>query len=669
MIFGSFLAIITWWVVAGLGEAGRGGYSRTGWKALAAGVTVALGLVWFHWQPGPSNGLIDLMLVFGTTTIVSIFSISWVAAALSRFENLPFAIKFIKRYAPVQAAQAYWRECTELRDWVGAAIQAMIQRGRGMVVSVLDEKNCLALPSLPIAPPLILSAVLLAVTWPLIFLAVPILDDNWLLIRNWPQNMPFEMTSYTQGRPLFALCAATIKSLHLGWLALPWIRFLGYLGVLFSGIFLYQFGKALGARSLASLLVSAVVLSTGGMVILVGPGSWVIWGLVSTLMAAALLIFGQTFIPWGSTRVHWVLATLLLLTGLGTYQLFFWVMPALAFWLLLWSGDDYGNQTIRLKIILKIGASMGCALLPYLAWWKIFLPLAERAPISPTYGHFDLLPQSMAYSVLMQRPLRIVREIAWPLEMPAWLGWGIFLLMAWIGLRTAFQSRDRNQKLVYGGGLLICWLLTDVSYQSASQSLPNRENVMLTIPTVIAFAGILLRFTDSIISQVKGVLAMIVAGGMLVGIASARYTWMQREWYRPLAHEAEVVRGISQSLLRYPKGIFVGIFHPMESSGSGQYEFAWRNFGHEYYARYLLELSLQTRNKKQPSPDLLLVSESSIERLKPAVLEEQFDKGLPSPTQMNQIVNYLRRKTATNRSEDFPLIIEEPPYRIFLFSP
>ena len=477
------------------------------------------------------------------------------------------------------------------------------------------------------------------------------------------------MTSYTQGRPLFALCAATIKSLHLGWLALPWIRFLGYLGVLFSGIFLYQFGKALGARSLASLLVSAVVLSTGGMVILVGPGSWVIWGLVSTLMAAALLIFGQTFIPWGSTRVHWVLATLLLLTGLGTYQLFFWVMPELAFWLLLWSGDDYGNQTIRLKIILKIGASMGCALLPYLAWWKIFLPLAVRAPISPTYGHFDFLPQAIVQSAILSRPLRIVREVAWPLEMPAGLGWGIFLLMAWIGLRTAFQSRDRNQKLVYGGGLLICWLLTDVSYQSASQSLPNRENVMLTIPTVIAFAGILLRFTDSIISQVKGVLAMIVAGGMLVGIASARYTWMQREWYRPLAHEAEVVRGITQSLLRHPKGIFVGILQPIESLGSGQYEFAWRNFGHEYYARYLLELSLQTQNQKLPKPDLLLVSESNLARLKPAELEEQFDNGLPSPAQMNKLVDYLSQKTTTNRSDDFPLIIEKPPYRIFLLKP
>jgi hypothetical protein len=609
------------------------------------------------------------MLVFGITTIVSIFSISWVAAALSRFENLPFAIKFIKRYAPVQAAQAYWRECTELRDWVGAAIQAMIQKGRGMVVSVLDEKNCLALPSLPIAPPLILSAVLLAVTWPLIFLAVPILDDTWLLIRNWPQNMPFEMTSYTQGRPLFALCAATIKSLHLGWLALPWIRFLGYLGVLFSGIFLYQFGKALGARSLASLLVSAVVMSTGGMVILVGPGSWVIWGLVSTLMAAALLIFGQSFISWGTTRAHWVLATLLLLTGLGTYQLFFWVMPALAFWLLLWSGGDYASQSKRLKIILKIGASMGCALLPYLAWWKIFLPLAVRAPISSTYGHFDFLPQAIVQSAILNRPLRIVREVAWPLEMPAWLGWGIFLLMAWIGLRTAFQSRDRNQKLVYGGGLLICWLLTDVSYQSASQSLPNRENVMLTIPTIIAFAGIMLRFTDSIISQVKGVLAMLFAGGMLVGIASARYIWMQKDWYGPLNHEAKVVRGITQSLLSQNNGIFVGIFNPMESSGSGQYEFAWRNFRYEYYARYLLELSLQTQIQKHPSPDLLLVSKSRLARLKPTDIEEQFDKGLPALAQINRIVSFLSRKTTSNKSEDFPLIIDEPPYRIFLYSP
>ena len=669
MIFGSFLSIVTWWVIACLGEAGRGGCSRTAWRALFAGVTVAIGSVWFHWQPGPSNGLIDLMLVFGITTIVSVFLISWVAAALSRFENLPFAIKFIKRYAPVQTAQAYWRECTELRDWVGAAIQAMIQKGRGMVVSVLDEKNCLALPSLPIAPPLILSAVLLVVTWPLIFLAVPILDDTWLLIRNWPQNMPFEMTSYTQGRPLFALCAATIKSLHLGWLALPWIRFLGYLGVLFSEIFLYQFGKALGARSLASLLVSAVVMSTGGMVIFVGPGSWVIWGLVSSLMAAALLIFGQSFIPWGSSRVQWGLATLLLLTGLGTYQLFFWVMPALAFWLLLWSGSDFRNQTIRFKIILKIGASMGCALLPYLAWWKIFLPLAVRAPISSTYGHFDFLPQGIVQSAILERPLRIVREVAWPFEMPAWFGWCIFLLMAWIGLRKAFQSRDGNQKLLYGGGLLICWLLTDVSYQTATQSLPNRENVMLTIPTVIAFGGILLRFTDSIISKVKGVVAMLVAGGMLVGIASARYIWMQREWYRPLAHEAEVVRGITQSLLRHPNGIFVGIFNPMKTSISGKYEFEWRNFHNEYYARYLLELSLQTQNQKHPSPHLLLVSESNLGCLKPADLEEQFDSGLPSLNQMNQIVNYLRRKTSTNRSLNFPLIIEKPPYRIFLHSP
>jgi len=669
MIFGSFLSVVTWWVVAWLGEAGRGGCSRTAWRALGVGVTVAIGSVWVHWQPGPSNGLIDLMLVFGITIIVSVFSISWVSAALSRFEDLPFARKFIKYYAPVHAAQAYRRDCTELRDWVGVAIQATIHRGRAMAVSVLDEKNCLTLPLLSITPPLILSAVLLAVTWPLIFLAVPILDDNWLLVRNWPQNMPFEMTSYTQGRPLFALCAATIKSLHLGWLALPWIRFLGYLGVLFSGIFLYQFGKALGARSLASLLVSAVVMSTGGMVILVGPGSWVILGLVSTLMAAALLIFGQSFIPWGSTRVQWGLATLLLLTGLGTYQLFFWVMPALAFWLLLWSGSDFRNQTIRLKIILKIGASMACALLPYLAWWKIFLPLAVRAPISPTYGHFDFLPQAIAQSAILNRPLRIVREVAWPLEMPAWLGWGIFLLMAWIGLRTAFQSRDRNQKLVYGGGLLICWLLTDVSYQSASQSLPNRENVMLTIPTVIAFASILLRFTDSIIPQVKEVLAMLVAGGMLVGIASARYTWMQREWYRPLAHEAEVVRGISQSLLRHPKGIFVGILQPIESSGSGQYEFAWRNFGHEYYARYLLELSLQTQNQKLAKPDLLLVLESKLARMKPADIEEQFENELPSPAQMHQIVERLSGKSTTDRSDAFPLIIEEPPYRIFLLKP
>lgn len=669
MIFGSFLSIVTWWVVAGLGEAGRGGCSRTAWRALAAGVTVALGSVWSHWQPGPSNGLIDLMLVFGITTIVSVFLISWVSAALSRLGDLPFGLKFIKRYVPAHTAQAYWRECTELRDWVWAAIQAMIQRGQGMVVSILNEKNCLALPSLPITPPLILSAVLLAVTWPLVLLAVPILDDTWLLIRNWPQNMPFEMTSYTQGRPLFALCAATIKSTHLGWLALPWIRFLGYLGVLFLGIFLYQFGRALGARSLASLLVSAVAMSTGGMVILVGPGSWVIWGLVSTLVAAALLIFGQNFIPWVSTRVQWVLATLLLLTGLGTYQLFFWVMPALAFWLLLWSGSDFRKQTIRLKIILKIGVSMACALLPYLAWWKIFLPLVVRVPISSTYGHFNFSPQNMVYSAILQRPLRIVREIAWPLEIPAWLGWDMFLVMAWIGLRTAVQSRDKNQKLLYGGVLLVCWLLADVSYQSASQSLPNRENVMLTIPTVIALSGILLRFTDSIMSQVKGVLAILVIGGMLVGIASTRYTWMQREWYRPLAHEAEVVRGVTQYLLRHNNGNFVGIFNPMETLGSGKYEFAWRNFSHEYYARYLLKLSLQIRNQKKPRPDLLLVSESNLGCLKPADLEEQFDNGLPGLARINRIVGYLSRKTQTNRSDDFPLIIDKPPYRIFLYSP
>ena len=669
MIFACFLSIVTWWVVAWLGAAGERGCTRTAWGALFAGVTVALGSIWFHWQPGPSNGLIDLMLVFGITTIVSIFSISWGSAALSRFEDLPFARKFIKYYAPVQTAQAYWRDCTELRDWVGAAIQATMQRVRGMAVSVLDEKNCLTLPLISTTPLLILSAVLLAVTWPLIFLAVPILDDTWLLIWNWPQNMPFEMTSYTQGRPLFALFTLAIKSLHLGWRALPWIRFLGYLGVLFSGIFLYQFGKALGARSLASLLVSAVAMSMGGMVILVGPGSWVIWGLVSTLMAAALLIFGQSFIPWGSTRVHWGLATLLLLTGLGTYQLFFWVMPALAFWLLLWSGGDFGSQVIRLKIILKIGASMGCALLPYLAWWKIFLPLAVRAPISSTYGHFDFSPQGIVQSAILERPLRIVREIAWPLGIPAWLGWGIFLVMAWIGLRTVFQYRDRHQKLLYGGGLLLCWLLTDVSYQSASQSLPNRENVMLTIPTVIAFGGILLRFTNSIISQVKRVVAMLVVGGILVGIVSTRYIWMQREWYRPMAQEAEVVRGMSQSLLRHPKGIFVGILQPIESSGSGQYEFAWRNFGHEYYARYLLELSLQTQNQKLPKPDLLLVSESNLARLKPAELEEQFDNGLPSPAQMNRIVECLSGKSTTDRRDDFLLIIEEPPYRIFLLKP
>jgi hypothetical protein len=107
----------------------------------------------------------------------------------------------------------------------------------------------------------------------------------------------------------------------------------------------------------------------------------------------------------------------------------------------------------------------------------------------------------------------------------------------------------------------------------------------------------------------------------------------------------------------------------MESSGSGQYELAWRNFGHEYYARYLLKLSLQSQNQKLPKPDLLLVSESKLARLKPAELEEQFDSVLPSLNQMNQIVNYLRRKTATNRSEDFPFLIEKPPYRIFLFSP
>lgn len=669
MIFGSFLSVVIWWVVAWLGATDRVRSSPTAWRALAAGVTGGLGSVWFHWQPGPSNGLFDLILVFGITTISSVFLISWVSAALSRFENFPFATKFIKHYAPAQTAQAYWQDCTKLRDRAGKTIQATIQGGREMAASIFDEKNCLALPSLPITPPLILSVVLLAVTGPLVFLAVPILDDTWLLIRNWPQNMPIEMISYTQGRPLFAICAATIKSLHLGWLALPWIRFLGYLGVLFSGIFLYQFGKALGARPLASLLVSAVVMSTGGMVILVGPGSWVIWGLVSTLVAAALLIFGQNFIPWGSTRVHWVLATLLLLAGLGTYQLFFWVMPALAFWLLLWSEPDSANQIMRLKMICKIGASMGCALLPYLAWWKILVPLFVRAPISSTYGHFDFSPFSMVQSALLQRPLRILREIAWPLEIPSWLGWGMLFGMAWIGLRTTNRSGDKNEKFLFGGGLLLCWLLTDVSYQSARPSLPNRENVMLTIPTVIAFGGIMLRFTDSIISQVKRVVAVFVVGGILLGMVSTRYIWMQREWYRPMAQEAEIVRGISQSLLRYPKGIFVGIFHPMESSGSGQYEFAWRNFGHEYYARYLLELSLQSQNQKLPKPDLLLVSESNLARLKPADLEEQFDNELPSPAQMKQNVDYLSRKTTKNGSEGFPLILDQHPYRIFLFSP
>ena len=162
---------------------------------------------------------------------------------------------------------------------------------------------------------------------------------------------------------------------------------------------------------------------------------------------------------------------------------------------------------------------------------------------------------------------------------------------------------------------------------------------------------------------------MLVVGGILVGMVSTRYIWMQREWYRPMAQEAEVVRGIAQSLLRHPKGIFVGILQPIESSGSGQYEFAWRNFGHEYYARYLLELSLQTQNQKLPKPDLLLVSESNLARLKPAELEEQFDNGLPSPAQMNKLVDCLSQKTTTNRSDDFPLIIEEPPYRIFLLKP
>ena len=136
-----------------------------------------------------------------------------------------------------------------------------------------------------------------------------------------------------------------------------------------------------------------------------------------------------------------------------------------------------------------------------------------------------------------------------------------------------------------------------------------------------------------------------------------------------MAQEAEVVRGMSQSLLRHPKGIFVGILQPIESLGSGQYEFAWRNFGHEYYARYLLELSLQTQNQKLPKPDLLLVSESNLARLKPADLEEQFDNGLPSPAQMNRIVECLSGKSITDRSDDFSLIIEEPPYRIFLLKP
>jgi len=144
---------------------------------------------------------------------------------------------------------------------------------------------------------------------------------------------------------------------------------------------------------------------------------------------------------------------------------------------------------------------------------------------------------------------------------------------------------------------------------------------------------------------------------------------MQREWYGPLNHEAKVVRGIAQSLLSQNKGIFVGIFNPMETSCSGKYEFAWRNFRYEYYARYLLELSLQTQNQKNPSPDLLLVSESRLARLKPTDLEEQFDKGLPALAQINRIVGYLSRKTTSSNSEDFPLIIDEQPYRIFLLSP
>jgi len=669
MIFGSFLSVVIWWVVAWLGATDRVRSSPTAWRALAAGVTGGLGSVWFHWQPGPSNGLFDLILVFGITTISSVFLISWVSAALSRFENFPFATKFIKHYAPAQTAQAYWQDCTKLRDRAGKTIQATIQGGREMATSIFDEKNCLALPSLPITPPLILSVVLLAVTGPLVFLAVPILDDTWLLIRNWPQNMPIEMISYTQGRPLFALSAVAIKSLHLGWIVLPWIRFLGYVGVLFSGIFLYQLGKTLGARPLASLLVSAVVMSTGGMVILVGPGSWVIWGLLSTFMAAALLIFGQSFIPWGSPRIHWWLGTLLLLTGLGTYQLFFWVMPALAFWLLLWSEPDSANQTMRLKMICKIGASMGCALLPYLVWWKILVPLFVRAPISSTYGHFDFSPFSMVQSALLQRPLRILREIAWPLEIPSWLGWGMLFGMAWIGLRTTFRSGDKNEKFLFGGGLLLCWLLTDVSYQSARPSLLNRENVLLTIPTVIASGGLLLRLADSVISHFRRAVALVLVGGILVAIASTRILWMQREWYRPLAHEAEVVRGMTDSMLRCHKGIFVGILQPMESSASGQYEFAWRNFNHEHYAKYLLELSLQTQNNKQSGHDLVLVSESNLARLKPADLEEQFDNELPSPTQMKQIVDYLSRKTTKNGSEGFPLILDQHPYRIFLFSP
>jgi len=78
---------------------------------------------------------------------------------------------------------------------------------------------------------------------------------------------------------------------------------------------------------------------------------------------------------------------------------------------------------------------------------------------------------------------------------------------------------------------------------------------------------------------------------------------------------------------------------------------------------------LQIRNQKQPSPDLLLVSESNLGCLKPADLEEQFDNGLPGLARINRIIGYLSRKTQTNRSDDFPLIIDKPPYRIFLYSP
>lgn len=521
------------------------------------------------------------------------------------------------------------------------------------------------LPILPSPHPaamLALAFLLLVIAWPCLLQAVPVFDDTWMLMREWPANNPWQVIAYTQGRPLLALLVQAVKEGGWGWSALPVVRAFGFGFVLLSGIFLERYARMLGASPAAALASAALTVTCVGMFVLVGPGAWVSVALVLNVTAFALLVCRPPGIFRGRPGLTVVAATALLLAGLCCYQMFFWILPALAAWMLLIPPTPLSIRYLG-GCLFRFGIAALCALGIYGVWWKN-LPLFVHVPPHFAYGRFELSPVGALALIAWQRPLRMIQELFWPLA-DGRVAQAVFLaLLFWAGTRyfiaTRFSVRKRVLWLL---AWVACWALSDASFLTSHPSLRNRENSMLTIPPLVFGAGLIGSGLSFAARQGPGKACTGIALLALIGLFGWRAGLLYHGWHKPLHQEAKVVRTLAEKA-RPPNGnLFVARLDFLPAKQPARLsapELQWRNLESGYYGRYLLILALE---EVTPGRVSLILMQNGQDKSRESdwIREQVTEEGLEENGSRN-ISDFLSDPTASGK---FRLIGRESPLWLY----